>query len=102
MGWPRSLLARRPGTDRNYPSSPLWKSLSRLFLGSTESISSVQLLSELALGCHGKSPFSEEVVTKLRDEVRVILAREGIQFERVERDWTDVPIDFRLLGACYK
>ena len=36
--------------DRCYPSSKLWTSLSRLFLATAESISSVQLLSELALG----------------------------------------------------
>ena len=42
----------------------------------------VQLLSELALGRHGKSPFSEDLVRKLRDEVKSIRAREGIQFER--------------------
>ena len=59
--------------DRCYP----WTSMSRLFLGTAESLSSVQLLSELALGRHAKSPFSHGVVDK-----------------------TDVPIDFRLLGGC--
>ena len=83
---------------RNYPSSQLWKSFSRLFLGTAESVSSVQLLSDFTLGCHGKSPFSEDVVRKLRDEVKGILVREGIQFERVEGDRRDVPIYFRLLG----
>ena len=84
--------------DRNHPSLQLWKSLSRLF-GSAESVSSVPLLSELALGRHGKSPFQEDVVGKLRDEVKVLLAREGIQFERMVGDRSDVPIDFRLLGG---
>ena len=68
-------------------------------LSTAESLSSVQLLSELALGRHAKSPFSQSVVDQLRGEVKVILAREGIQFECVEGDRTDVPIDFRLLGG---
>ena len=88
--------------DRNDPSSQLWKSLSRLFLGSAESVSTVQFLSELALGRHAKSPLSQDVVERLRSEVKVILAREGIQIERVEGDRTDVPINFRLLGRCCK
>ena len=66
------------------------------------SLSTVQLLSELALGRHAKSPFSQDVVKRLRCEVKVILAREGIQFERVESDRTDVPIDFRQLGGLLK
>ena len=86
-----------PG-DRRYPSSQLWTSISRLFLATAESLSSVQLLSEVALGRHAKSPFSHSVVDQLRREVKVILAREGIQFERVEGDRTDMPIDFRLFG----
>ena len=71
----------------------------RLFLGTAESISTVQLLSELALGRLASSPFSQDVVERLGSEVKVILAREGIQFERVEGDRTDVPIDFRLMGG---
>ena len=42
--------------DRCYPSSQLWTSISRLFLATAESLSSVQLLSKLALGRHAKSP----------------------------------------------
>ena len=90
-----------PG-DRCDPSSQLWTSISRLFLGTAESLSSVQLLSELALGRHAKSPFSQSAVDQLRGEVKVILAREGIQFERVEGDRTDMPIDFTLLGGLLK
>ena len=77
----------------------LRKELSRLFLRTAESISSAQLQSELTLGRHGKSPFRENVMAKLRDEVKVILAREGIQIERIDGDRSDVPIDFRLLGG---
>ena len=77
-------------------ASQLWTSISRLFLATAESLSSVQLLSELALGRHAKSPFSQRVVDQLRGEVKVILAREDVQFERVEGDRTDMPIDFRL------
>ena len=39
---------------------------------------------------------------RLRDDVKVILARESIQFERVDGDRTDVPIDCRLLGGLLK
>ena len=88
--------------DRCYPSSQIWTSLSRLFLATAESISSFQLLSELALGRHARSPFGQDVVKRLRDDVKVILARESILFERVEGDRTDVPIDFRLLGGLLK
>ena len=90
-----------PG-DRRYPSSQLWTSISRLFLATAESLSSVQLLSELALGRNAKSPFSQSVVDELRREVKVILAREGIQFERVEGDRADMPVDPRLLGGLLK
>ena len=85
--------------DRKYPQSPHWKELSRLFLCTAESVASVELLSELALSRHGKSPFNEEVVRKLRGDTKAILEREGIPFERNEHDRTDVPIDFRLLGG---
>ena len=77
-------------------------SISRLFPGTAEFLSSVQLLSKLALGRHAKSPFSQSAVDQLRGEVKVILAREGIQFERVEGDRTNVPIVFRLLGGLLK
>ena len=50
--------ARAP-EDRQYPSSQLWASISRLFLGTAESLSTVQLLSELALGRLARSPFSK-------------------------------------------
>ena len=73
------------------------KSISRLFLGTAEFLSSVQLL-----GRHAKPPFSQSVVDQLRGEVKVILAREGFQFERVEGQRTNVPIDFRLLGGLLK
>ena len=36
---------------------------------------------------------------KIRDEARVILERGSIQFERVEGDRSNVPIDFRLFGG---
>ena len=88
--------------DRCYPSSKLWTSLSRLFLATAESISSVQLLSELALGRHAKPPFSPDVVERLRDDVKVILAQDNIKFERVDGDRTDVAIDYRLLGGLLK
>ena len=65
--------------ERQYPSSQ-----ARLFQGTAESISTVQLLSELALSRLVKPPFSQDVVERLRSEVKVILAREGIQSERVE------------------
>ena len=57
----------------------------RLFLATAESISSIQLLSELALGRHAKPPFNQDVVKRLTDDVKVNLARESIQFERVGR-----------------
>ena len=57
--------------DRCYPSSQLWTSISRLFLVTAESLSSVQLLSELALGRDAKSPFSQSVVDQVRGEVKV-------------------------------
>ena len=85
--------------DRRYPESPLWKELSRLFLSTAESVSSVQLLSELALGRHAKSPFEDSMVLKLRDNVKGVLKRGGIHVERVDGDRSDVPIDFRLLGG---
>ena len=47
---------------RQCPSSQLWASISRLFLGTAESISTVQFLSELALGRLAKPPFSQDVV----------------------------------------
>ena len=97
-------VLRAPGLheDRCYPSSQLWTSLSRLFIATAESISSVQLLSELALGRHAMSPFRQDVVKQLRDDVKVILARESIEFERAEGDRMDVPIDYRLLGGMLK
>ena len=76
----------------------LWASISRLILRTAEFLSTVQLLSAVALGRLAKSPFSQDVVERLRSGVNVILAREGIQCERVEGDRTDVPINFRLLG----
>ena len=39
---------------------------------------------------------------EVKIEVKVILAREGIQLEHVEGDRTDVPIDFRLLEGLLK
>ena len=89
-------------TDRRCPSSQLWASISRLFLQTAESLSTVQLLSELALGRLAKSPFGQDVVERLRSEVKVILAGEGILFGRVEGDRTDVPIDFRLLWGSFE
>ena len=38
----------------------------------------------------------------MRDDVKALLAQEAIEFERVEGDRTDVPIDFRLLGGLLK
>ena len=81
--------------DRKYPESPLWKELSRLFLSTAESVSSVQLLSELALGRHAKSPFEDGIVRKLRDNVKGVLKRGSVHVERVDGDRSDVPIDFR-------
>ena len=46
--------------DRRYPSSQLWASISRLFLLTAESRSTLQLLSELALGRLAKAPFGQE------------------------------------------
>ena len=43
-----------------------------------------------------RSRRSVNVVERLRSDVKVMLAREGILFERVEGDRTDFPIDFRL------
>ena len=42
------------------------------------------------------------MVKQLRDDVKVILARESIEFERAEGDRMDVPIDYRLLGGMLK
>ena len=42
------------------------------------------------------------MVERLRDVVKVILARDNIKFEHEEGDTTDVPIDFRLLGGLLK
>ena len=46
--------------------------------------------------------FRQDVVKQLRDDVKVILARESIEFERAEGDRMDVPIDYRLLGGMLK
>ena len=61
--------------DRQYPSSQLSASISRLFLGTAESISTVQRLSELDLGRLVKSPFRQDVVGRIQFDVLKVTGR---------------------------
>ena len=68
----------------------------RLFRAFTNTFTSARLLVELSVGHIKKSPFSDEAVAELKDEIIKLASSHGLELRRDQEDRDDVSIDFRF------
>ena len=57
---------------------------------------------DLALGRVKESPFPNDAVSELNNEIVKVLSSRGIQLRREKGDRNELPIDFRFLGLLLR
>ena len=93
---------RWPIARRRYPETELWKVISSLCMDFAESHGTPQFLLELALGKVKACLFNAEDIGALKRATDKATVRGEIEVERTRKDRTDLPIDYRYLGALSK
>ena len=88
---------RWPVASRRYPTSPIWKAVTRKFEHFSAQYGMAELLVNLALGRVQENTFSEKDIQDLKHDVINELERAGLELKREADDRRDVPIDFRYL-----
>ena len=92
---------RTPGRwspeDRRYPVSKVWHAASEPIMEFTRRYGTAALLTRLAMGQVTESPFEEEAVTRLKEQIVRSPAEQGLHLNRHPEDREDLPVDCRFL-----
>ena len=72
--------------ERRYPESTLWKAASEPIMDFTRKHGTTELLTRLAMGQVTESPFDEETLTRLKEQVVRSLAELGLHLNRQAED----------------
>ena len=83
--------------DLRYPVSQVWHAASEPMMEFTRRHGTAALLTRLAMGQVTESPFKEEAVTRLKEQVVRSLAEQGLHLNRHPEDREGLPVDYRFL-----
>ena len=83
--------------ERRYPTTSLWKAASEPIMEFTRRHGTTALLTRLAMGQVTESPFEEEAVARLKEQVVRALAEQGLHLNRQPEDRKGLPVDYRFL-----
>ena len=72
--------------ERRYPVTPVWHAASEPIMEFTRRHGTAALLTRLAMGQVTESPFEEEAVTRLKEQVVRSLAEQGLHLNRHPED----------------